>query len=203
MGIMFNEVWTEARVARLTELWASGMSCAAIASDLKCFEHCGDNGRSAVIGKIHRLKLPQPSGKMHRSGSHIQRPRAPREAAPTQSNHPFLAPPPAPRLRNGHDPSQRRNPSQNILASIALAETEPGLPETLKGDAPDGTGVKFVDLERGQCKWPKGSPGEPDVEFCGCRALPDLPYCAHHTRKAIAPTQSRNRMERAIAGTEV
>jgi GcrA cell cycle regulator len=187
--------WTDAQITTLKTLWAKGCSGTQIMGELPF-------SRSAIMGKISRLKLP-PRDKGHASPrSSIRIARAPRtEVAPaeTLSARPFLAPPPAPRLRNGRDPGERRNPSQNILHAIAIAGTEPGLPETLKGDAPDGTGVKFADLERGQCKWPKGSPGEPDFEFCGCRALPDLPYCAHHTRKAIAPTQSRNRMQRAIA----
>jgi len=73
------------------------------------------------------------------------------------------------------------------------------LPENLKGEAPDGTGVKFIDLGEGRCKWPKGDPASPDFEFCGCKALTDLPYCAHHTMRATAVPQSRNRMDRAIA----
>ena len=39
------------------------MSSAQIAAELRCFGHCADGGRSAVIGKISRLKLPQPADK--------------------------------------------------------------------------------------------------------------------------------------------
>jgi len=43
-------IWTEEAVARLRELWASGLSCSAIAREL-------GTSKNAVIGKAHRLKL--------------------------------------------------------------------------------------------------------------------------------------------------
>jgi GcrA cell cycle regulator len=189
--------WTDAQITTLKDRWAKGWSGTQIMGELPF-------SRSAIMGKISRLKLP-PRDQGHGSQRKLKQYAAvPAQAAPAPRTEatparPFLAPPPAPRLRNGHDPSQRRNPSQNILAKIALAEAEPGLPENLKGDAPDGTGVKFIDLAPGACKWPKGDPLEDSFEFCGCKALPDLPYCAPHARKATAPPQSRNRMQRAIA----
>lgn len=180
MTMHFNEVWTEQRVGRLTELWAKGWSSSNIAADLGGFSDCGDNGRSAVIGKIHRLKLPRPETKLAPTGQ--RRPRAP------SADRPFLAPPPAPRLRNGHDPAQRRNPSHNIEAAIAIAGTEPGIPERFKGEPPDGTGIKLIDLDASKCHWPKGDPMEADFEFCGGKALTDRPYCAGHTRLAYLPS---------------
>ena len=44
--------WTEDRVELLTKLWAEGLSCSQIATELRGLT------RSAVIGKVHRLKLP-------------------------------------------------------------------------------------------------------------------------------------------------
>lgn len=197
MGIMFNEVWTIERVARLTELWAKCLSASQIADDLQ-----GGISRSGVIAKIHRLKLPHPVGKAVQPLGAERRSKNNPLAGPRvetkPSSRPFLASAPAPRSRP--DPLPRRNPSNSIAAKIAIAEAEPGLPENLKGDAPDGTGVKFADLERGQCKWPKGNPGDADFEFCGCKALPDLPYCAPHTRRSMRAPQSVNHMQRAMAG---
>jgi hypothetical protein len=43
--------WTEAKIATLTRLWSEGVSAAGIAEAL------GDVSRSAVLGKLHRLKL--------------------------------------------------------------------------------------------------------------------------------------------------
>ncbi len=47
-------VWTQERVERLEEFWASGMSAALVA-------HALGPGvtRNAVISKVHRLKLPR------------------------------------------------------------------------------------------------------------------------------------------------
>lgn len=177
----FNEVWTEPRVELLTTAWKAGLSAGKIADQLGCFSHCDDGGRSAVLGKIHRLKLLAPEGKRVKSG-----PRKRAEPKPA-------TPPPAARLRNGYDPALRRNPSHNILAAIAIAGTEPGLPEKLKGEAPDGTGVKLVGLDKSTCRWPRGNPGDENFEFCGGYALEGLPYCAGHSRLAYLPTQSRNR----------
>jgi GcrA cell cycle regulator len=49
--------WTEERTARLTELWAEGVSASEIGTEL------GIN-KNAVIGKAHRMKLtPRKSSK--------------------------------------------------------------------------------------------------------------------------------------------
>jgi GcrA cell cycle regulator len=159
--------WTTDRVERLRVLWAQGYSHTQVAADLNC-----GMSRSAIAGKIMRLRLP-PRDKGH--------PTPIRRAPPAT-----LAPKPRP---------QRRNPSHNILAAIAIAEDEPGLPERLKGEAPDGTGIKFSELRPDTCRFPRGDPQEPDFEFCGARALTDKPYCVHHTRMSIAGP-------RALAATD-
>lgn len=43
--------WTPAAVERLRELWASGMSTAAIAREMK-------TSKNSIVGKAHRLQLP-------------------------------------------------------------------------------------------------------------------------------------------------
>jgi hypothetical protein len=50
---------------------ASLRSCAQIAAEMGCFAHCFDAGRSAVIGKIHRLKLPVPSTKNSKNANRL------------------------------------------------------------------------------------------------------------------------------------
>lgn len=176
--------WNIADIAALKEKWADGWSATQIANLV-------GRSRNAVISKVHSQNLPEPEKK----NSRLARKRSPKDTSvkPTEA-HPFLTTP-VPRLRNGHAPALRRNPSHNIEASIEAAQHSPGLAAKYMSEEPDGTGVKFVNLEAGQCKWPKGDPLEADFEFCGAKALPDLPYCAHHMRKA-----SRNRLERALAG---
>ncbi|MBR0693618.1 GcrA family cell cycle regulator [Bradyrhizobium lablabi] len=176
------DVWTEERVAQLTKLWASGLSCSQIAEAMGCFAHCGDRGRSAVIGKIHRLGLPQPEGKRK------PKPLRPREPRPPRVNLGrgrimSLLPggPIAPRRKREAPPAQT-----------------PDLHEALKSEAPDGTGVKLRELTEFNCHWPKGDPHEPDFEFCGAPALHDLPYCAHHCRIAYQETRTRTRVDKAL-----
>jgi len=52
--------WSKDREIRLSYLWTSTeMSAAQIANDMGGFEHFRDRGRSAVLGKVMRMGLPQ------------------------------------------------------------------------------------------------------------------------------------------------
>jgi GcrA cell cycle regulator len=46
-----SRTWTEARIARLTDLWDQGMAARLIAVDIGLT-------KSAIVGKAHRLELP-------------------------------------------------------------------------------------------------------------------------------------------------
>jgi GcrA cell cycle regulator len=176
--------WNEAQVLRLKDLWTKGLSCSQIANEFAC-----GFTRSAIIGKVHRLKLPP----RREAGQ-------PRPEKITKESRAFLAPPPAPRLRNGHDPAQRRNPSHNIEASIVAAGVSPGLPERLQ-EPSDGKGIRLVDLTNVTCRWPKGHPLDENFLFCG-DASADLegrrPYCPFHTLKSIdRPIRSPRAFEKS------
>ncbi|MCK1671060.1 GcrA family cell cycle regulator [Bradyrhizobium sp. 150] len=69
--------WTEERVERLRLLHSQGLSCSQIAADL------GGITRNAVIGKVHRLELPEPPHRVAQGPSQ-RRPRAPRCVAPSR-----------------------------------------------------------------------------------------------------------------------
>ena len=45
-----------------------------------------------------------------------------------------------------------------------------------------GRGYPVLGLEDGCCHWPLGNPGTADFRFCGDKAVPQRPYCAHHLR---------------------
>lgn len=45
-------LWTDERIDLLTQLWNSGIGCAAIGEELGC-------GKHAAVAKAHRLKLPR------------------------------------------------------------------------------------------------------------------------------------------------
>lgn len=183
--------WNDGAIATLKTMWAAGFSHGDI------MPHIPGATRSSIAGKIMRLKLPVPDRKNSPQQVRRQYAMVPRPASAPSAQ------PSAPRRRhnltrlqataNRHDPSARRNPTNSLAEKIAIAEAEPGLSPRLMGEKPDGTGIKFIDLERGQCKWPKGDPISEDFEFCGHKALTDMPYCAHHSRIAYSPAADRRR----------
>lgn len=44
--------------------------------------------------------------------------------------------------------------------------------------------VKLADLKDRQCRWPLGDPRDEDFSFCGCPAMPGIPYCQAHAQVA-------------------
>jgi GcrA cell cycle regulator len=170
--------WTIAREEQLEKLAGAGLSCREIAVEMNCFSHCHDGGRSAVIGKVHRMKLPLS----HHAAEKPKRAEKPKSARPVKL-------------------PQRRNPSHNILAAIAIAAAAPGLSEKLKGAVPDGTGIKLHELTELTCRFPIGDPKTPEFEFCGARAFPKLPYCAGHAALAYQPPYQRDRADKELLST--
>lgn len=53
--------------------------------------------------------------------------------------------------------------------------------------------IPLTDLNAGECRWPMGDPREANFGFCGCKALPSLPYCLEHSQVAYQPA-TRNRI---------
>ncbi len=159
-----SDIWTDERIAILKQMWADGATAAAIA---KCL---GGLSRSAVLGKIHRLRrgaaaraVPpnkEPAGQLAhrpRSGQRVRH-SLPKVSSPKRpSGKPPLPKPPSPELR----------------------------PEEL----PRRSGKTLLELTNDSCRWPFGEPGAPDFFFCG---EPDAdfasgcPYCAHHARLAYS-----------------
>jgi GcrA cell cycle regulator len=145
--------WTDARVAQLTTLWTAGVSASGIAEAL------GDVSRSAVLGKLHRLKL---------LGSRAA-PSAPRRydgPAPTMA-----APPPpeavAPRGDGpGGTTGQPLRSSWNEAAFQPLAGTKP---------------APWLAREAGACAFPVGGEGWALLSCCAPVAGRGA-YCAAHRR---------------------
>jgi len=93
---IFNTLWTDALVERLTALWVEGYSASQIADELKGH---GRITRSAVIGKVHRLNLParkprQPARRKPytRRGNGVPKPPTP-PPRPRPPEPPQLVPP--------------------------------------------------------------------------------------------------------------
>ena len=164
-----SDVWTDARVARLKELWSEGYTASQIADDLGSVIT-----RNAVMGQIHRLKLGGKGGSRCKD--------APLKA-PSKDPKPRVSKP----RRPSNPPTMgRRNPSNDIVARLKIAATEPGLPARLEEPA-IGSGIPFMALRNDTCRWPFGNPLSSDFYFCGVTEanLKDRrPYCPFHTRKA-------------------
>jgi len=77
--------------------------------------------------------------------------------------------------------------------ALALAyemDLEPE-PELIENIIPLGQRRTLLELNEDTCRWPIGDPGSADFFFCGGQSLTGLPYCAHHSRVAYQPANSR------------
>lgn len=153
-------IWTDRNVATLRQMWAERASASEIAAALGM-----DVTRNAVIGKVHRLKLPKRPTPVATNA--IPEPKPKPKPKPTVRAKPVYRPPPRPEIP--------------IEPTRIKAEAWQPLPGTVP--------VTMDDLERGQCRWPLGT--ELPFLFCGCEALPDRPYCEAHTRRASGPPQPK------------
>lgn len=164
-----THAWTPERVETLKRLWAEGQSCSQIAAALK--EGCT---RNAVIGKIHRLGLPErlkPARMVRRYAG----PKAPRLSR-TPAARPVAVKPEGP-------------PRSPPPAVIAIA---PSL------------SVSLIALGFNACRWPTGGdradttfcghPAVPGQSYCSghCAAAYTAPR-----RPVYAPGHGRSQASRA------
>lgn len=85
--------------------------------------------------------------------------------------------------------SSRMSPVSVSVPKAKPANTQRSHAPKVKVAAPppvkiDVKRIKFVDLKERMCRWPLGDPQDADFSFCGCSAVPGLPYCADHARMA-------------------
>lgn len=151
--------WTPERVERLTQLWAEGLSCSMIAFVM------GGVTRNAVIGKVHRLKLP--GRKVGTSRWYTRPPRPPRTKRTRKAKQTAPA-----RLPRQAEPSIAPEPVE------FTASTWQPIP-----------GSKPVTLERvTRCRWcvtdPFAPRGSVDL-FCNEPVLEGMSWCAEHKARAF------------------
>jgi GcrA cell cycle regulator len=157
---MRADSWNDERIEVLKRLWAEGKAASFIAKRL------GGTSRSAVLGKIFRLRLgeagaadpPAPQTKHTANAGERKSERAARKNGPV-------------RRRGGIDPNGGAEPSRA------------------------STHKSFLELTNKCCRWPHGRPGAENFFFCGAAGADvenGLPYCAHHMRRAyvIAPASA-------------
>ena len=145
--------WNEARVALLARRWAEGASASMIALELDGVS------RSAVLGKIFRLKLRQPDTKLRRI---------------CQNGRPRRV-----RARKRPQPISRIA-LQAVLRALDLEGRADAAIDHESAGTAFGTPCGLLELSAQTCRWPIGDPGDPDFAFCGAIPLAGHPYCIGH-----------------------
>jgi GcrA cell cycle regulator len=157
--------WTDERVELLKKLWSEGLSASQIAGRL------GSVTRNAVIGKVHRLGL---SGRATTSRVKSHRPRKRSANVIKRTSRP------------------RYPTSGNPTVRELYATGEPYVAPVEEIEIPAAQRKTIRTLESCSCRWPVGDPQTPEFYFCGGKAVPGLPYCEHHARRAFqAPAPKR------------
>lgn len=159
--------WTDDRVARLSKLWADGLSASQIAADL------GGVTRNAVIGKVHRLGL---SGRVKPKGNGGTTARR----KPTQPRKP-------------RQPKLNPQPNGSVNGSAHHQHDDVLLKEPAALEAPASRKITLMQLTETTCKWPTGDPTMPGFSFCGHTSQDEKPYCEFHSKLAFQPASERRR----------
>lgn len=174
--------WSEYREELLKNLVATGLSASQIAARLGGFEGSPDGGRSAVCGKIDRMRkaglIPllgevgvrrsmRVGGQRGAKAAHITRARKRKKGKTGNWIH---------------------------LQAYGYIDTKtPARKRRLEADGyapppddylvPQAQRKDILDLEDHHCRWPIDKP-QGGFEFCGGEKVPGLSYCSHHSRRA-------------------
>lgn len=150
---MEKKPWTEERVARLKQLWGTGLTTENIAVTLSTeFPDLPELTRNAVIGKANRLGLAKKHGRQ----------RSSRKKISTQ-------PPSAPAT------------TEVVADELPVTEAPEASAETLAPTPPDPSAPPPGALPwHRRCQFPIGHPGEADFRYCDHETLPGKPYCDYH-----------------------
>lgn len=168
--------WTCERVELLKKFWNDGLSASQIAAQL------GGVSRNAVIGKVHRLKLPG-RGKATQGVSRAQKVQAGsrvRETAPLAF------------LDNAKDCCSEEMHKDAEFTSEKMAKVDVSVNQNLV--TPISRRLNLLQLSENTCRWPVGDPLLSDFHFCGADSGDAGPYCAFHSKIAFQPLSERRRM---------
>lgn len=170
--------WTPAATDLTTLLWAAGKSASEISREL--WDRLGFYAsRNAVIGKVHRLRLP---GRARRDGPKTTKAGSRKGARKTAAV-----------LAAASVAARRAKPPARLTKPVPIRR-RPEPPE-----APMSKNLTLMDLTSRTCKWPVNDPprGEPFL-FCGAeKDAGTEPYCPFHARLSTGPgTESERRAYR-------
>ncbi|WP_074381125.1 GcrA family cell cycle regulator [Bartonella doshiae] len=174
--------WTCERVELLKKFWSEGLSASQIAAQL------GGVSRNAVIGKVHRLKLPG-RGKTAQVVSRAQK-------TLVGSN------PPSPRMRRTTSTILSTNNATSCSVGATALKMEFVAEEVTEVDmsaksnvvVPISRQLNLLQLGENTCRWPVGDPLSSDFYFCGADSGENSPYCAFHAKIAFQPISERRRI---------
>lgn len=193
----FDREWPETQVERLRRLWVEGHSTAEIGRRM-------NTTKNAVVGKAHRLDLPDrpsPIRRLAPGQEHAKKKRPP--YVPVKNTLPklpseagqvvvlFEAPIAVPRT-----PTQRVRPSRAIRAPGGTKHVSPIdnlTPRPVRREEPKEKPYG----RRVECQWPIGEPGSRDFRFCCEESEPGCSYCESHCK--VAYVHIRDRREDAFA----
>ncbi|HUB48226.1 MAG TPA: GcrA family cell cycle regulator [Acetobacteraceae bacterium] len=147
--------WNDVVIGRLRSLWEEGHSTAEIGRRLGV-------SKNAVVGKAHRLDLPDRPSPIRRDFPPKPRP-APRPP-PTLPPLPSLGSAPAP-----------------VVAKPVPPQATEWRPAALRPSSVRPLGTRVI-----PCCWPIGHPGKPGFRFCEQGSVAGRPYCAQHCMLAYA-----------------
>ena len=190
--------WTDERVAKLTKLWADGLSASQIAAEL------GEVTRNAVIGKVHRLGL---SGRAKPKNAGGRPKRKDADNAGGARVTPITA-----GSRSGGMAAAFASGSRPMAGATATAagaatmgatalKIEPEYEETVEPRfqqaedvvVPMSKKLTLLELTENTCKWPHGDPQRPGFSFCGHATKEGTPYCEHHAKVSYQDPAERRR----------
>jgi len=191
--------WTPEKVKTLSKLWASGLSASQISLEM------GEFTRNAVIGKIHRLKLPSRVTKTVHINARkrivknqqfyeryyqkllkLLRAKTPMEQIVVQVGMKSAT---ISRLRrqaiiSGVElpplpaKNKRRSRYTSVLGTAEAATIR------MNNEQVPITAITLIDLERPHCRWPVGKAVGRNQLFCG-QKKDNSPYCPHHHAMGI------------------
>ena len=158
--------WTTTRVEKLKSMWQEGKNAAQIAIAL------GHPSRSAILGKIHRMKM-SVRYKFPRSTPGTAQPK---KALPQRPVFKYKAAP---------LPEKKIMEFAPKIAPVSIETKELVIPQSER--------VTLEQLHVGMCHWPFGDPRSPDFRYCGAKSPVEQPYCPYHQQIAYQPPNDRRR----------
>jgi GcrA cell cycle regulator len=163
--------WNDAVIQSLRQFWHEGHSTAEIGRRLGV-------SKNAVVGKAHRLDLPERPSPIRRPNDCPPR-RPSRPPVPKLADIMPLTTIGASREGDQHRSATRATPAVSPFASLASAShRKRGI------SVPSAVG-------KNPCCWPIGEPGSVGFRFCSDSALPGKPYCLDHAKLAYRRQQRR------------